>query len=169
MQEQAEGVGGREEAEGEENWELGKLKEGVLRCSRCGRRKEKIIFLKALPPEGSYAMLMKGGKMERQEARKESPGHSETEKRRIGIFDSWKNPLGPWMAPLAPWRNPVRLKTIKKTWSHMTSLKMLVVQVSDWERPLESWGKRLAAGFSKSFQSFQPIILIFSLVFNKHC
>ena len=117
MQEQAEGVGGREEAEGEENWELGKLKEGVLRCSRCGRRKEKIIFLKAVPHEGSYAMLMPGGKMERQEerARKESPGHSETEKRRIGIFDSWKNPLGPWMAPLAPWRNPVRLKTIKKT------------------------------------------------------
>ena len=119
MQEQAEGVEGREEAEGEENWELGKLKEGgrVLRCSRCGRRKEKIIFLKALPPEGSYAMLMKGGKMERQEerARKESPGHSETEKRRIGIFDSWKNPLGPWMAPLAPWRNPVRLKTIQIT------------------------------------------------------
>ena len=36
----------------------------------------------------------------------------ETKKGRVGIFDSWKNPLGPWMAPLASWRNPVRLKLI---------------------------------------------------------
>ena len=33
----------------------------------------------------------------------------ETKKRRVGIFDSWKTPLGPWMAPLTAWRNPVRL------------------------------------------------------------
>ena len=42
-------------------------------------------------------------------SRRKSSHGSETEKRRVGIFDSWKHPLGPWMAPLATWRNPVRL------------------------------------------------------------
>ena len=85
--------------------------------------------------------------------RKSSHG-SETEKRRVGIFDSWKHPLGPWMAPLATWRNPVRLGHNRQnldhrlviTWSSLGYHIALCHQVSDWERPLESWGKRLAAG-----------------------
>ena len=48
-------------------------------------------------------------KGEEGKSRRKSSHGSETEKRRVGIFDSWKHPLGPWMAPLATWRNPVRL------------------------------------------------------------
>ena len=143
--EKEEGKELRRNWKGRRFWE-GKLKEEVgkeLRCSQCGRRKEKIVFLrKPFPGEektfgypgcgeiekGSSAMMMmqgdtlKGGKVEREE--KDSPGRSESsssekrqvsesERRRIGIFDSWKNPLGPWMAPLATWRNPVRINLIK--------------------------------------------------------
>ena len=36
----------------------------------------------------------------------------ETKKKLVGIFDSWKTPLGPWMAPLAVWRNPVRFRCL---------------------------------------------------------
>ena len=68
--------------------------------------------------------------------------------RRAGIFDSWKNPIGPWMAPLAAWRNPVRAEPIKFDWDYDD---LLDGQVSDWERPLESWGKRLASAFQTNF------------------
>ena len=46
---------------------------------------------------------------------------------------------------------------------------MLIVQVSDWERPLESWGKRLASGFKTLLQLIFQIFLVFgqSYHFNK--
>ena len=142
LKEEEEGKELRGNREGGRFWEE-KSKEEVgkeLRCSQCGRRKEKIILLrKPFPGEKktfgnpgcggiekrSSAMMMmhgdklKGGKVEKEE--KDSPGRSESsekrqvsesERRRIGIFDSWKNPLGPWMAPLATWRNPVRINLI---------------------------------------------------------
>ena len=103
----------------------------------------------------------KQGKNLRDTARRKRDGSASLTPGKIRSGPGWH----PWLPGETQWDS----KPLKKTWSHMTSLKMLVFQVSDWERPLESWGKRLAAGFSKSFQSFQPIILIFSLVFNKHC
>ena len=46
---------------------------------------------------------------------------------------------------------------------------MLIVQVSDWERPLESWGKRLASGFKTLLQLIFQIFPVFgqSYHFNK--
>ena len=49
------------------------------------------------------------------------------QRRRVGIFDSWKNPLGPWMAPLATWRNPVTLKLMK----FVVMVRMIIGQVSE--------------------------------------
>ena len=107
---------GREENEEEErggNWEgrkyLEEKSKAELRCSQCGRRKEKIIFLRPLPREqektfgggvekGSSAtmtnhsdQLQGGGKeVEKQERRKKESGGSSfentSEKRQVGIF-----------------------------------------------------------------------------------
>ena len=46
---------------------------------------------------------------------------------------------------------------------------MLIGQVSDWERPLESWGKRLASGYQTLLQLIFQIFPVFgqSYHFNK--
>ena len=95
-----------------------------VRCGRCGRRKENIILNPLADDFEEEEASCAQGQMETEigmmlhtdkekgevgkSGRKSSHG-SETEKRRVGIFDSWKHSLGPWMAPLATWRNPVRL------------------------------------------------------------
>ena len=74
MKEQGEGEGGIEEEEREGNWEgrryfEGKLKAEGGRCSRCGRRNEKIIFLRPLPQEHEKtfgAGLSRASKKQRQ-------------------------------------------------------------------------------------------------------
>ena len=95
-----------------------------VRCGRCGRRKENIILNPLADDFEEEEAFCAQGQMETEigmmvhtdkekgevgKSRRKSSHGSETEKRRVGIFDSWKHPLGPWMAPLATWRNPVRL------------------------------------------------------------